>query len=44
MDNQLKRLCNDAIDRMLEVLDGKTDVEQDHKVPCRIVKRCTTDF
>ncbi len=44
VDNQVKQLCNDAIDRMLEVLDGKTDVEQDHKVPCRIVKRCTTDF
>lgn len=44
VDNKVKQLCNDAIDRMLEVLGGKTDVEQDHKVPCEIVKRCSTDF
>ncbi len=44
VDNQVKRLCNDAIDRMLEVLQGKKDVEQNHKVPCEIVKRCSTDF
>lgn len=44
VDNQVERLCNDAVDRMLEVLQGKTDVEQNHKVPCQIVKRCTTDF
>lgn len=44
VDNQVKRLCNDAIDRMLEVLQGKADVERDHKVRCEIVKRCSTDF
>lgn len=44
VDNQVKQLCNDAIDRMLEVLQGKTDVEQDHRVQCQIVKRCSTDF
>ena len=44
VDNQVKRLCNDAVDRMLEVLKGKTDVERDHKVRCEIVKRCSTDF
>ncbi len=44
VDNQVKRLCNDAVDRMLEVLQGKEDVEQDHKVRCEIVRRCSTDF
>ncbi len=44
VDNRVEQLCNDAIDRMLEVLAGKTDVERNHKVPCRIVRRCTTDF
>lgn len=44
VDNQVKRLCNDAIDRMLEVLKGKTDVERVHKIRCEIVKRCSTDF
>lgn len=44
VDNQVKQLCNDAIDRMLEVLQGKEGVEQNHKVRCEIVKRCSTDF
>lgn len=44
VDNRVEQLCNDAIDRMLEVLQGKTGVEQNHKVRCQIVKRCTTDF
>lgn len=44
VDNRLGQLCSDAVEEMLQVLQGKTDVEQNHKVGCEIVKRCTTDF
>ncbi len=44
VDNRLERLCNDAVDRMLLVLKGETAVDQVRKIPCEIVKRCSTDF
>ena len=45
VDNHLEQLCNDTIDNMVKVLQGNAaDVPQKNKVPCRIVKRCTTDF
>lgn len=44
VDNQVKRLCSDAVDRILKVLQGEEDVEQNHKVRCEIVRRCSTDF
>lgn len=45
VDNHLERLCNDTVDFMLKVLQGEgKDVPQRNKVPCTVVKRCTTDF
>lgn len=45
IDNQVEELCNRTADNMMAVLRGETDtVQQKTQVPCRLVKRCTTDF
>lgn len=44
VDNKVEQLCNHAVDGLVRVLKGETDVQQVNKVACEIVKRCTTDF
>lgn len=44
VDNHLEQICHDTIENMVKVLQGEKDVEQNNKIPCQIVKRCSTDF
>lgn len=44
VDNKAERLCNEAVDGLLRVLKGETDVPKQNQATCEIVKRCTTDF
>jgi len=44
VDSRLSVLCGVTVDRMLQLLEKKKTIEQVVKVPCEIVKRCTTDF
>lgn len=44
VDNHLEQICYDTIENMVKVLQGENDVEQNNKIPCQIVKRCSTDF
>ena len=45
IDNKVEELCAITTDQMMAVLRGEEkSVEQKSQVPCRLVKRCTTDF
>lgn len=45
VDNKVEELCNLTINNMMKILHGKgEDVPRDIKIPCKLVKRCTTDF
>lgn len=44
VDNKVGVLCDTALDYLVRVLKGEEDLQQEHKVACEIVKRCTTDF
>jgi LacI family transcriptional regulator/LacI family asc operon transcriptional repressor len=45
VDNRLEELCNITISNMMKILQEKDPgISQNCKVPCRLVKRCTTDF
>lgn len=45
VDNKVEELCNLTINNMMKILHGKAEeVSRDTKIPCRLVKRCTTDF
>ena len=45
LDNRVEELCNITINNMIKVLQEKDFlVDQNYKIPCRLVKRCTTDF
>ncbi len=44
IDNRVEKLCYDTIDNMMKVLQGDESVEQNNKVLCNIITRCTTDF
>ncbi len=44
IDNGLKEICEKTVQRLMRVLDGDQDVEKDVTVPCRLVRRNTTDF
>ncbi len=45
VDNRVEELCNITISNMMKILQEKDpDISRNCKVPCRLVKRCTTDF
>lgn len=45
IDNKVEELCNITIKNMMVILHGdKESVNRDNKIPCRLMKRCTTDF
>lgn len=45
IDNRVEDLCNIAVENMMSVLGGGGEgIERQNRVPCRLVKRCTTDF
>lgn len=45
VDNRVAELCNITINNMIKVLQEKDfPIDQNYKIPCRLVKRCTTDF
>ncbi len=45
VDNRCVEMCHDTVDRLFQILQQREDkVEQKVVVPCRLVKRNTTDF
>jgi len=45
VDNRVEELCNITISNMMKILQEKdSQISRNCKVPCRLVKRCTTDF
>jgi len=45
VDNRVEELCNITISNMMKILLEKDpQISRNCKVPCRLVKRCTTDF
>lgn len=44
VDNKVGLLCTNAVNSLVRVLQGDTEVLQNSKVACELVKRCTTDF
>ncbi|MDD6714966.1 MAG: LacI family DNA-binding transcriptional regulator [Firmicutes bacterium] len=44
IDNGLKEMCGHTTDRLIRVLNGEENVVPDISVPCRLVRRNTTDF
>jgi LacI family transcriptional regulator len=45
VDNKVEELCNLTISNMMKILHGKAEeVSHDTKIPCKLIKRCTTDF
>ena len=44
VDNKRETLCSLTVEQMIALLEKKETPEQNIKVPCDIVKRCTTDF
>lgn len=45
VDNRVEELCNITISNMMKIIQEKEpDISRNCKIPCRLVKRCTTDF
>lgn len=44
VDNQVEKICNKTVDKMIQLLQGETSQEAEYAVPGKLVKRCTTDF
>lgn len=44
VDNHLEKLCNDTIDNMLKLFAGEENIPTKMEIPCKLKKRCTTDF
>lgn len=45
VDNKVEEICNLTISNMMKILHGDaSEVIRDNKVPCKLMKRCTTDF
>lgn len=44
VDNHLENLCNDTIDNMLKLFAGEEHIPTKMEVPCKLKKRCTTNF
>lgn len=41
---RIEQQCYIAVENIVKVLEGNTEVSHRTIVPCEIVKRCTTDF
>ena len=44
VDSKLNVLCKTTVDHMISLLEKQEEIEKNVVVPCKIVKRCTTDF
>lgn len=44
VDSKVAVLCSSTVANMMALLEHKEEIGQNLKVPCDIVKRCTTDF
>ena len=44
VDSKVAVLCSSTVANMIALLERKEKIEKNLKVPCEIVKRCTTDF
>ena len=44
VDSKVAVLCSSTVANMMALLERKEEIDQNLKVPCDIVKRCTTDF
>lgn len=45
IDTRIEQICRDTVDRLFEILQDKSaEVDRKVIVPCRLVKRSTTDF
>lgn len=44
VDSMQDGLCRMTIEHMMGVVNGVDEIEKNLKIPCRIIKRCTTDF
>lgn len=45
IDNRVEELCSITVGTMMNLLRGETEgLKRNRKIPCRLVKRCTTDF
>ena len=44
VDSKLSVLCSSTVANMMALLERKEKIDKILKVPCEIVKRCTTDF
>lgn len=44
VDSRIEQQCYIAVENIVKVLEGNTEVSHRTIVPCEIVKRCTTDF
>ena len=44
VDSMLDVLCRRTVENMIGVVEGREGIPQEIRVPCGIIKRCTTDF
>lgn len=44
VDSKVAVLCSSTVANMIALLERKEEIDKNLKVPCEIVKRCTTDF
>lgn len=44
IDNGTREICEQTAERLIRVLDGGKDVERNLAIPCRLIRRNTTDF
>lgn len=44
IDGRSEQLCLDTADRLIQVLGGAKDIDQQLSLPCQIIRRSTTDF
>lgn len=44
VDSKLETMCKKTVERMIGLLEKGMQIEKNVCVPCKIVRRCTTDF
>lgn len=44
IDSRAEKLCNQTVDNLMKLLEGKENIPSVVPVPARMVRRCTTDF
>ncbi|MCB5476002.1 hypothetical protein LIQ13_15050 [Blautia luti] len=37
-------MCRKTVERMIDLLENESQIEENVCVPCEIVRRCTTDY